>query len=499
MSDGTKHLPDVDIDIPAIRTYEDDLAHIAKDQNESALSMSVQEQERKERREAAERLKQLEEKRQETIQQQTAEQQKAQKAEQQQAAEKDRQAEEERRKKLREQEKKRDAEEADRQAEIRKAERRAEQAEKQAERERQAEERRAKRDAEERRQAERKQQEEAEAEERRQREQEQQQREAEERRARERAEQARREQEAREEAEAQEERTVPLRTAERYTAPGVPQGVAEQPAQETAPQEVPEPAPRVSEAPQQYQPRRVSRTTYEAPMQNTGGSRSTGVLVGIALLLVLLGGSVFAFMLFRPDTAPITERQLIDTILITDETVHLPIEEASRSSLMALLETEQASPQPEGFVTHVFISEGDEDAQASPRLFLELIGAEAPASLVRSLQGEMMLGLISIGGERVPFWIVETESYEQSAGGLLRWEGAMQGDLSGIASFASPEPLQPFTDAIIENRDVRVVSAQGGGDALLYTFLDQETILVTEHREAFTRILPLFISSQQVR
>jgi len=140
--------------------------------------------------------------------------------------------------------------------------------------------------------------------------------------------------------------------------------------------------------------------------------------------------------------------------------------------------------------------------------FLALIGAKAPASFIRSIGREFLLGLHAFDGNQ-PFLILKTASFQQAYSGLLAWEKDLAIDLSPL--FTEPEPASSaestetilaasgFADGVLKNRDVRVLRNNAGKIVLLYSIIDKDTIVITTNEYTFAETLSRLTTKQLVR
>lgn len=201
-----------------------------------------------------------------------------------------------------------------------------------------------------------------------------------------------------------------------------------------------------------------------------------------AFVFIFLG--LIAIGLYFWQTRPqIEERQIIETILVYDESVSKKL--SSREDLISFINNQEF----DGDILNVEL-EGD---------ITQTLGAREPGALSRSMTGEEMFGLVSLDEGNVPFWIVEVDSYESAFSGMLLWERLISEDLSALFGNEYIPDDPNFKDVISENRDLRILYDQNGEEVLTYTFLDKNSLLVTRNISAFRKILPLFISSKQIR
>ena len=137
--------------------------------------------------------------------------------------------------------------------------------------------------------------------------------------------------------------------------------------------------------------------------------------------------------------------------------------------------------------------------------FLELIEARAPDALIRSLDDEFTFGIHAIR-DNEPFIILKLRSYDIAFASMLEWETSMNENLSPLfgpivrpMQRLRPAQASVFQDIIISNKDVRVLIDEQGNIALLYSFPDRETLIITTNEQTFAEIFTRLTSSRVQR
>ena len=232
------------------------------------------------------------------------------------------------------------------------------------------------------------------------------------------------------------------------------------------------------------------------------------ILVFFIFIFIALGaaGGYFAYMKFKQQTAlpvvvvpanrliPIREARNINTTdLNREQFINLVREEAARSS----------SAEQKGEIVQLELRKGEGDAtllQTSE--FLVLMESRAPGSLVRALDSTFMFGVTQSDIGR-PFIFFKLKSYEQAYPGMLEWEENLREDL--LPLFISPEELSAissesrFQDITIANKDARVLKDGAGKTVLLYTFIDNEVLLITDNETSLRTLQNLYSGGKLAR
>lgn len=131
---------------------------------------------------------------------------------------------------------------------------------------------------------------------------------------------------------------------------------------------------------------------------------------------------------------------------------------------------------------------------------LALLAPKMPGSLSRSFENKYMIGVFSFDTNE-PFIILKTEDFGLSFSGMLKWEKDMVSDIGklfAVLTNASSTSLI-FIDQERRNKDLRVLKDEDGKILLLYSFIDNKTLLITKNENVFTAILNKYFVSQQAK
>lgn len=131
---------------------------------------------------------------------------------------------------------------------------------------------------------------------------------------------------------------------------------------------------------------------------------------------------------------------------------------------------------------------------ASAEDLLQNLGWQASPALLRSISG-MNFGTLGT----TPFIVMRVTSFDTALGGLLVAEKNLSNDLAPLFgepvsnSFDTTETggeLRPayFEDDIVKNHDVRVLRDELDREAIVYGFVNQNTVIITTDRGAFAAL-----------
>lgn len=159
------------------------------------------------------------------------------------------------------------------------------------------------------------------------------------------------------------------------------------------------------------------------------------------------------------------------------------------------------------------------------KIFTELSDT-VPSTLLRALSSDTyMLGALARPNAKHPFIIVEVEDYENAFSQMLEHEKDLSRIFDFIQKTSSSTPLtssipeagttstttqitsaaptleiqQVFRDALVRNRDVRLIRDQYGNAKVLYSFYNKQTLVITTNEAVFSDLLNVLQTSDLAR
>ncbi|MBI5138816.1 MAG: hypothetical protein HZA95_03405 [Candidatus Vogelbacteria bacterium] len=123
--------------------------------------------------------------------------------------------------------------------------------------------------------------------------------------------------------------------------------------------------------------------------------------------------------------------------------------------------------------------------------FASFLRLRAPASLVRNIDPEFMIGIHS-SAESTGFVYLKPTNYETVFAGMLEWEPSIMRDLYGMLTGKTPDDSLlklKFTDAVIKNVDARVAKNETGQTVFMYSFFTQNTLIISTNEGTFTEVI----------
>jgi len=225
------------------------------------------------------------------------------------------------------------------------------------------------------------------------------------------------------------------------------------------------------------------------------------MLIGVIVVSTLSGVSLSVYLfssLREPQAQEITHSFTVPTLLRahTQEPIALLNNRAVflESVLSRVLENQSSVVQLYPTVQ----TQSGSTRPASAQETLSILSPRTASSFVRGVR-EMTLG--SVAGE--PFIVLRTGSFDVAFAGMLEWESTLSADLSPLFGTPVVDSFDPsartdsqvraafFKDMIASNKNARLLFDERGNDRVVYTFIDQNTILITTTRKALNTLVPL--------
>ncbi len=208
-------------------------------------------------------------------------------------------------------------------------------------------------------------------------------------------------------------------------------------------------------------------------------SNKEGLQVNMTILLssilLLAGGAVavmyiFDFLKKEPVSQVVTKTEIIPyNNLIT-----------LANLINKNLGTEIAKLSPTNGISILKISDADGFPLPKAKNLFSFLSASLPPTLERTLKDEYAVGIISQNNQTSYFLIISVNDFGRAFSGMLEWEKSMENDLSFL-NIATSTGVFEWKDLIIKNKDTRALANPKNQAKMAYTFLDKNTILITNN------------------
>ena len=240
------------------------------------------------------------------------------------------------------------------------------------------------------------------------------------------------------------------------------------------------------------------------------------LITSLSIFLVVLGVSVVGYFLFFYDTGieNKTEQEIPSLVFINDK-IEVDITNKNSRQILQMLSNEKErvsgtiSKITQLYLTIIIDRENRVKELASSSAFLSAINAGVSDSFKRALNPIMTIGVHIFNGNQ-PFIVFTVNSYQRVFAGMLGWEDSMHDTLSPFFGEKLP-PLKVtiqseitststvtggsvikkrvFEDVVIKNIDARILKDDSGKTVLLYTFLNQKTLIITTNENTLSEII----------
>lgn len=244
-----------------------------------------------------------------------------------------------------------------------------------------------------------------------------------------------------------------------------------------------------------------------------------GVII-VVVIIFIAGISLFVFNSLSATDAP-AGQTVFAPLLYTEKRIAISIDDRDNDDITRLLKRELNDPelslgQMKGIV--LVSGTGTSTREVSTSDLFKQLQSRAPDSLIRALSARFMLGVYSFSPNDF-FMLVPVESYDVAFAGMLQWEPDIENDIGNFmitkrsvvpivvstlpragststAGLAVKESLGPATatqnktwvDRVINNKDVRLLVDSDGTPAMLYAFLDKETLVIASSDKALKEV-----------
>lgn len=137
--------------------------------------------------------------------------------------------------------------------------------------------------------------------------------------------------------------------------------------------------------------------------------------------------------------------------------------------------------------------------------FFGFLKVAPPATLWRTLGDKYALGATYQENEPSVFLVLSTNDFGLAFASMLEWEKDMANNLAFIVSVetagtsTSTQSAFLWKDLVIKNKDTRVLANAKNETKMAYSFLDKNTILITDGPEAISNILATYTSRSFTR
>lgn len=233
------------------------------------------------------------------------------------------------------------------------------------------------------------------------------------------------------------------------------------------------------------------------------GTNSTKLFLLIGGVILFIGAIITVFFIVQKNketSTPITNitNSKIETIISYDNQSFFDVTQVTNSNdLVKLLKPEILKVGNPDSIKSIFLTNSTNGAPEILKAedFTSLLGLTAPASLIRSFSGQYMIGTYTPVKTNIKphlFILFQVTDYDLVYAGMLQWEKSMLNDLYNIFNINTAGNISlsemPFKDALINNKDIRVLYNETGDNILSYIFIDKNTLLITDNQDTIEKV-----------
>ncbi len=240
---------------------------------------------------------------------------------------------------------------------------------------------------------------------------------------------------------------------------------------------------------------RVKEQTSSAPSPRNVTSSETlhkihvvQLLVSAGIiLLVLVGYGVYSFIQrFAEERATLVTRE---PLFVAEHVVPVSFT-GSTDEFIQTFTSSIAEVGPRTIAIELTEVHDNKTEILTAEAFLRAFKMGVPNTLLKALDPTFMLGAI-VTTQAEPFLIIRTYNFDVLFAGMLAWENTLAHDLAPFFGISTPSDTH-FKDAVRNNSSTRILFDEVGNEVLLYSFVNQNTVIITTSGEALSALIEKF-------
>jgi hypothetical protein len=229
-------------------------------------------------------------------------------------------------------------------------------------------------------------------------------------------------------------------------------------------------------------------SSFVSMIQETSTTVVSLVAMIILGVIITILASVYIHIFDTRDEsagAPVTipsfiETEWQETIPLTDdaETFFTTFHERIKGSRVGVVQL------------YPVVSQEGVERLATTQEFFDILSVSLSEAALRALDTTLMIGSVTTSTNE-PYIILRTGDFDTVFSAFLMWEALMPRDLAPIFGEIGSTDVG-FSDTVWNNRSMRMLKNTEGEPLLLYSFVNQNTIVITRSLPAFEKILEKF-------
>lgn len=215
-------------------------------------------------------------------------------------------------------------------------------------------------------------------------------------------------------------------------------------------------------------------------------------LIGVGTLIVL--GALFFTQEKDSPTANV-DLTVPQTPSTSSTTPSVPPQDSrsimlSENPHMFLTAIARAIAEAPAGLTYLAVYTGEPLRNATAQEFFGHLQTTLMPRAIRALHPEFIIGSIATTRNE-PFILIRSDNFDTLFAGLLAWEPSMQQELAPL--FGAPRLDETaFSDAVRNNKSIRILRNSDDEEVLLYSFINERTVIITASSDALAQLIGRF-------
>lgn len=265
------------------------------------------------------------------------------------------------------------------------------------------------------------------------------------------------------------------------------------------------------------------------------------IVIGSIVAFLVIAGLIAGFIYLQSENSRKTtqaEQQKVQPLLFTETTSILNIDQFELGDLFKIIERDKEAVMELGDMKSIVLTMGSstEERQLTTEEFFTILNSRAPNGLLRALNPNFLLGVYAFT-PREMFAVFKVNSYDAAFAGMFEWEPSIESDIGDIfinkkerversisnlstvkststsvnenstlnaSSTVQSSPFgvfsqRKFIDKVLSNKDTRILVDTNGKEAMLYTFIDKETLVIATSEKSLKEIIFRLTTGRIVR
>ncbi|MEK7192901.1 MAG: hypothetical protein AAB682_02075 [Patescibacteria group bacterium] len=225
-----------------------------------------------------------------------------------------------------------------------------------------------------------------------------------------------------------------------------------------------------------------------------------GIRIGIGFCIGVALISVYAGYVYFSQTKEEASAVLPETLIFAEKIVPITAPSNAKPEEISDLITKELGKPSENLNSITLFVSGEKTAPENgvsvfrsyeTQEFFQKTGLDAPNGLTRTLLNKYSLGVYYYQKDS-PFFILETDYFQGALSGMFSFEPTLARKilpLFGRSILESDIGTYRWKDKITRNTRVRVFSDENDDIKIIYGFLGDRNLIITENETTFTEIL----------